>query len=81
MIPQLHHPSEASGAQPPATAGWRIIVMIGLYLLSLGVVGVTAFVGAARWYVAGFAHLPVWIGSGLLALIVGTYAAVWLAQH
>jgi hypothetical protein len=52
-----------------------------VYVASVGIVGLTACVGAVRWYVAGFAHLPLWIGSGLLALIAGTYAAVWLARH
>ncbi len=42
--------------------------MIALYPLSLGEVGVTAFVGAARWYVAGLAHLPLcWDLCGDLA--------------
>jgi hypothetical protein len=72
---------EARAIETPAPAGWRIAAMTALYLVSLGVVGVVAFVGAVRWYVAGFAHLPLWIGSGFLALIVGTYAAVWLARH
>lgn len=80
MIPQPRLP-EAQATEAPVSAGWRIIAMTGVYLLSLGVVGVTAFVGAVRWYVAGFAHLPLWIESGLLALIAGTYAAVWLARH
>lgn len=81
MIPAPRHLPKARVVEAPASVGWGVVAMTALYLVSLGVVGITAFVGAVRWYVAGFGHLPLWIGLGPLALTTGTLAAIWLAQH
>lgn len=81
MIPKSRPPEAKEDVPSPMVSSWSIFAMTALYLVSLGVVGVTALVGAVRWYVAGFAHLSLWIGSGVLGLIAGTYAAVWLARH
>lgn len=79
MISRLQPPPRAS--DPRNAKGRKVLAMTALYVVALGMVGVTAFAGAIRWYMAGVAHRPLWIGSGVLALIADTCAAVGLARH
>lgn len=63
-----------------ASAG-RALAVTGVYVASAVTVGTTACVGALRYYVGGLAAVPLWTVLGGVALVAGTWAAIWLARH